>query len=79
MTYRRLTVKTVKEKCGSLSINFEGSIIELSIKHHLLPRYGIMDIKPGDHLFVSGRTGNEDVDLWGFDTFADIRKEAKEI
>ncbi|MFZ2189035.1 MAG: hypothetical protein WAV73_05750 [Candidatus Moraniibacteriota bacterium] len=75
--YRRLTVESVSEtepSGNNLQISFVESWITTIARKGFLAHCGLENIASGDVVEVRGKDGNDDKQLWGYDTFAELRK-----
>lgn len=74
--YRKLTVKKVAESTPPgecLMIDFADCVVSIQARKSFLEEKGLPGIAAGQEIYIMGKVGNSDLDLWGFDTVADMR------
>ena len=76
--YRKMITKSVLQIKSHVRILFEDCPITFDIPINDLISWGIsfFDLKKegGDTIFIKGRDGNRDEDLWGLKTILDMKK-----
>jgi hypothetical protein len=72
--YRLIQLRRVTADPCTLTLEIVNCPISLVLPRKDLARYGIETLTAGQWLWIKGRSGNADHQLWGFDPVADLKE-----
>ena len=71
--YRKLLILGVERDENEIHMDYYNCNIMMHFDEETVRKYGLEEASFGDILFVKGKTGNTDADLWGIDPIEDMK------
>lgn len=72
--YRLVTVASVHVLEESLLVEFADCRVGIDVRRRELEKVGIETLSPGDQIWIKGKNGNSDADLWGVGSIEDMKE-----